>query len=236
MKPDTRVLDSDRVFVDEAVREIVDAMEQAWEKRGACHLALAGGTTPRPVYRALARSPLLQAADWSRVHVYFGDERCVPPADGDSNFGMARATLLDRVPVPPEQVHRMRGEDPDRRRAARAYEAALPERLDLLILGVGPDGHTASLFPGGAALSETTRLVLPADAPFEPRARLTVTPPVIETARRVLVLVRGASKAVAVRAALAPQGDVAETPARLARRGIWIVDAAAASGLAGGDP
>ncbi len=236
MKPDTRVLDSDRVFVDEAVREIVDAMEQAWEKRGACHLALAGGTTPRPVYRALARSPRLQAADWSRVHVYFGDERCVPPADGDSNFGMARATLLDRVPVPPEQVHRMRGEDPDRRRAARAYEAALPERLDLLILGVGPDGHTASLFPGGAALSETTRLVLPADAPFEPRARLTVTPPVIETARRVLVLVRGASKAVAVRAALAPQGDVAETPARLARRGIWIVDAAAASGLAGGDP
>jgi 6-phosphogluconolactonase len=198
--------------------------------RGRCALALAGGRTPEPVYRELAQAA---DVDWSRVSVFFGDERAVPPDDAESNYRMVRAALLSRVPIPAARVHRMEAERSDRDLAAREYERLLPAALDILVLGVGPDGHTASLFPGSAALDERRRLVVPVVGTKPPAERLTITPPVIEAAQRVAVLVTGADKAAAVARAL--EGPLAprEVPAQLARRGAWFVDRAAAGRLAG---
>jgi 6-phosphogluconolactonase len=207
-------------------------MAAAILERGACALALAGGRTPEPVYRLLAATPNL---DWSRVDVFFGDERAVPPDDPESNYGMVRASLLSRVPVPEDRVHRMEAERPDRDAAARAYDQALPPALDLLVLGVGPDGHTASLFPGSAALDERRRRVVPVTGPPPPAARLTITPPVIAAARRVVVLAAGADKAAAVARALEGPRSPKDTPAQLARRADWFLDRAAAARLTGSE-
>jgi 6-phosphogluconolactonase len=198
--------------------------------RGRCALALAGGRTPEPVYRELAQAA---DVDWSRVSVFFGDERAVPPDDAESNYRMVRAALLSRVPIPAARVHRMEAERADRDLAAREYERLLPAALDILVLGVGPDGHTASLFPGSAALDERRRLVVPVVGTKPPAERLTSTPPVIDAAQRVAVLVTGADKAAVVARAL--EGPLAprEVPAQLARRGAWFVDRAAAGRLAG---
>jgi 6-phosphogluconolactonase len=211
-----------------AAEWLAGAIAADLRERGTCALALAGGRTPEPVYRALAAMPGL---DWSRVDVFFGDERAVPPDDPESNYGMARAVLLSRVPVPAGRVHRMHAERPDRDAAAREYDATLPAALDVLLLGIGPDGHTASLFPGSAALHERRRRVLPVSGPKPPAARLTVTPPVIEAARRVGVLVAGADKAEAVARALEGPLALTETPAQLARRGVWFLDRRAAARL-----
>ncbi|HWA15242.1 MAG TPA: 6-phosphogluconolactonase, partial [Gemmatimonadales bacterium] len=121
-------------------REVTRAIEAP----GRCSLCLAGGRTPAAAYRKLAALPL----EWEKVEVFFGDERAVPSDDPESNYRMVRETLLDRVPIPPAQVHRMQGERANRAAAAAAYERTLPPRLDLLVLGIGSDGHTASLFPG----------------------------------------------------------------------------------------
>ena len=195
-------------------------------------LALSGGHTPGPVYEELASSP---DPHWDRTDVFFADERAVGPEDPASNYRLARETLLDRVDIPPEQVHPMFAEAPGRNRealasAALAYEDVLPPRLDVLILGLGEDGHTASLFPGSDALSEVRRRVVPAIGPTEPRHRLTITPAVIHAARLVVILVRGPEKREAVRRALdAADGTVRDTPGRLARHGIWILDSEAAA-------
>ena len=133
-------------------------MTRAIAGRGACTVCLAGGRTPEPVYRELASA---SSIDWTRVDVFFGDERAVPPDHPDSNYLMVHRVLLSRVPVPAGQVHRMEAERSDREAAAREYERSLPPRLDILVLGMGPDGHTASLFPGSAALDERQRLVVP---------------------------------------------------------------------------
>jgi 6-phosphogluconolactonase len=198
--------------------------------RGRCALALAGGRTPEPVYRELAQAA---DVDWSRVSVFFGDERAVPPDDAESNYRMVRAALLSRVPIPAARVHRMEAERADRDLAAREYERLLPAALDILVLGVGPDGHTASLFPGSAALDARRRLVVPVIGTKPPAERLTITPPVIEAAQRVAVLVTGADKAAVVARALEGLLAPREVPAQLARRGAWFVDRAAAGRLAG---
>jgi 6-phosphogluconolactonase len=198
--------------------------------RGGCALGLAGGRTPEPVYRELAQAAEI---DWSRVSVFFGDERAVPPDHAESNYRMVRAALLSRVPIPAASVHRMEAERADRELAAREYERLLPAALDILVLGVGPDGHTASLFPGSAALDERRRLVVPVVGIKPPAERLTITPPVIEAAHRVAVLATGADKAAVVGRAL--EGPLApmEVPAQLARRGAWFLDRAAAARLTG---
>ena len=188
------------------------------------HLALAGGTTPKRVYELLGARPL----PWPRVQFWFGDERCVAPDDPASNYAMARAALLERAQPPAANVHRMRGELADRDAAAREYEAALPPQLDLLLLGIGPDGHTASLFPGSKALRERGRRVVAVTGPKPPPNRLTITPPVIAAAARVLVLATGAEKATAVRCAFASDTDPIECPARLLRDAEWHLDRAAA--------
>lgn len=190
-------------------------------------MALAGGSTPRPVYESLAGKA---DVPWDRLEIFFGDERAVPPADPGSNYGMAKASLLDRVPIPPERVHRMRAEAESRAEAAREYAGVLPDALDLVLLGIGTDGHTASLFPGADALHVDT-LVAPALAPYAPHGRLTLTPRVLGRAHGLLVLARGEDKAGPVARALTGPWNPVACPAQLARRGTWLLDAAAASGL-----
>jgi 6-phosphogluconolactonase len=153
-------------------------------------VALAGGSTPRAAYALLATEEFAARVDWSRVHVLWGDERCVPPDDPDSNYRMAREALLDKIPIPTENVHRIRGELPPDE-AAAAYQAELEAvlgaggRFDLVLLGMGVDGHTASLFPGTAALHEGERWVVAAFVDKLSAWRVTLTPVVLNAAAQV---------------------------------------------------
>lgn len=232
-----------------AAELFASAAEEAVEARGAFTVALSGGETPRELYRCLAQPPLSGANLWPAVHLYWGDERCVAPEDACSNYGMARDAFISRVPIPAANVHRLRGEDePDQ--AARVYERELlepPARpaeseapvpvLDLVLLGLGADGHTASLFPHSPALTEETRLVVPNEGEGTGQ-RLTVTLPVIDAARRVWFLVCGAGKAAIVAEVLEgarmpvamPAQAVAPAPGVL----IWLLDEAAAAKLSSG--
>lgn len=214
-------------FADAAAGRLAQAI-RARAAEGIVSVALAGGSTPRLVYVALAGRT---DVPWKKVRVYFGDERAVPPDAAGSNYGMARESLLSRAPIPDAHVFRMHAEESDLETAAAAYDALLPDRLDVLILGVGADGHTASLFPASAAVRETTRRVVPALARDPPRGRLTITRPVIERARRTIVLATGGEKAAAVREALEGREDPEGCPAQLARDGLWILDVAAAARL-----
>jgi 6-phosphogluconolactonase len=208
---------------------IAEEVRRAAARGGRCALALSGGSTPRPAYERLATEP---GMPWSAVEIYFGDERAVPPTDPASNYRMAREALVDRVGLPAERVHRMEADDPDVEAAAARYAALLPDRLDVLVLGMGPDGHTASLFPRSPALRETRRKVVPARSPVPPVDRLTITPPVITSARRVAVITAGAAKAPLLAQVLRGPWRPEELPAQLAREGTWLVDRAAAAALA----
>lgn len=210
-----------------AAARIALELTKAVIERGQASLALAGGTTPKATYELLAGLPL----DWSLIDIFFGDERCVPAEHSDSNYRMAKAALFDRITIPSERIHRMQGELADRDAAARAYEAELPSRLDLVVLGIGEDAHTASLFPGSPALLEDRRLVLPVIGPKPPPERLTLTPPALSAARLCLVLGSGAGKAEPVRRALKDPLDISSTPIQLARDGVWFLDQAAAGAL-----
>jgi len=191
-----------------------------------CSIALSGGSAPGPVHARLARSGTI---DWSSVLVFFGDERCVPPEDAGSNFRLARETLLDRAGVPPFNVFRMTAEAVEHEVAAEKYAELLPDPLDIVVLGMGDDGHTASLFPGAASLHETARKVLAVKGPAPYTERLTITPPVIAVARRVIMLASGERKAAAVKRALDPTTSPSEVPAAIARHAVWFIDRAAAS-------
>jgi 6-phosphogluconolactonase len=210
-----------------AAARIALELTKAIGERGQASLALAGGTTPKATYEALAGLPL----DWSKVDVFFGDERCVPADHSDSNYRMAKAALFDRIAIPSGRIHRMQGELADRDAAARAYEAELPERIDVMVLGIGEDAHTASLFPGSPALLEETRRVLPVTGPKPPPERLSLTPPVLRAARLCLVLGSGSGKAEPVRRALQDAIDIVRAPIQLARDGVWFLDPAAAASL-----
>ncbi|MEI9941582.1 MAG: 6-phosphogluconolactonase [Pseudomonadota bacterium] len=209
-----------------AAERIAEALKKAISSDSAVSIALAGGSTPRAAYEDLSKIP---GIDWSKVSVYFGDERAVPPTHPDSNFAMAKAALFDRVPLPAGNIHRIAAENPDQDAAARAYEALLPARISVMILGIGEDGHTASLFPGSPALNERIRRVLPVIGPKPPPQRLSITPPVIEAAGLSIVLATGAGKAEPVRRALKDPLDIRTTPSGLARNGLWLLDRAAAA-------
>jgi 6-phosphogluconolactonase len=231
-------------LTDAAAAILRRGLARAIEARGACHVALAGGRTPKGVYERLAAAGE-PAIDWTRVHVAFGDERLVPPDHPDSNYAMARAALLDRVPVPAAQVHRVRGESADGEAAAAAYGASLAAAFglaagawpvfDLVLLGLGADGHTASLFPHTPALHERRRIAAAVEAPATPSRRVTLTFPVLNAGRAIVILASGADKAPAVARALAPEGDVEATPVRgihpAAGTLTWLLDAAAAAAL-----
>ncbi|MGQ0702423.1 MAG: 6-phosphogluconolactonase [Gemmatimonadales bacterium] len=229
--PGERIIVADRsALALRAAEWIAAAMADAIREGNRCALALTGGETARPCYERLAeRSDVSHL--WNGTTVFFGDERAVLPDHPDSNYGMARDSLLDRLPVPPAQIHRMEAERPDLDAAAEDYEASLPERFDLLLLGMGEDGHTASLFPGDWTVNETRRRVVPAFGGRPLCWRLTITPPVIHAARRILIMVAGREKADAVAAVLEGPDDLTRWPAQLARPGTWILDRAAARSL-----
>ena len=230
MAPSIVIATSD-AFADTAARVIAADIDAAQAARGECTLALCGGGTPAPVYRNLAA----RAIRWADVAIYFGDERAVPPAHRDSNFGMARRALLDRVPIPAQRIHRMEAERHDIDAAATAYEQQLPPRLDILLLGVGPDGHVASLFPDSPALGDAGRRVVAVAAPSLPLqpqvGRMTITASVIAAARRIVVMVAGADKAALLARVLEGPYQPMTLPAQLARDGTWVLDSPAAGQL-----
>lgn len=223
----TEVCDSSQL-ANLAAERIAAALIATIAADGQASLALAGGTTPRAAYEELAR---ISGIDWARVSVYFGDERAVPPTHPDSNFRMAEAALFSRVTLPASNIHRVKVELGDRDAVARTYEALLPARISLVILGIGEDGHTASLFPGSPALGERSRRFLPVVGPKPPPERFSVTPPVLEDAQQLIVLATGESKAHAVARALEGPVDITHTPSALARNGLWLLDSAAAAEL-----
>ena len=181
------------------------AARRSVRERGRFSVVLAGGSTPQPLYRRLATTDSAQALPWAQTAVLFGDERCVPPAHPSSNFRMARETLLDGVPIPAGHIYRIEGERAPREAATR-YEIKLRAlfpgldlpRADLVLLGLGEDGHTASLFPGSAALGERTRWVVENHVAGLDEWRVTLTLPVLCAAREVVFLVEGAGKAAIV--------------------------------------
>ena len=193
--------ETQEALYDRAAERVAEIGTEAIRDRGRFLVALSGGKTPRPLLEHLAASAGL---DWSVVDVFWADERCVPASDEHSNHRTARVALLDRVPIPADRIHRITGEI-DPLAAADAYELTLREilgkagRLDLILLGIGADGHTASLFPRHQALAETGRWVVPVHASANPPWRVTITLPLINAARHVLFLVTGKEKATAVR-------------------------------------
>lgn len=226
-------------LMEAAARHVIQVGARAIERRRQFSWVLSGGSTPRALYGLLADERMRHALDWTRVSFFWGDERCVGPAHPDSNFRMARETLLDALRLRPEQVHRLRGED-DPAQAAAAYEAELRAALpgvvgpafDLILLGMGADGHTASLFPGSLALAETERWVVPTCAPSG-AWRLTLTLPAINAAAHVTFVVAGADKAARVHEVLtAPERELPAARVRPGRGELqWMLDAKAAGGL-----
>ena len=212
----------------------------AVSEHGRFSVALSGGTTPRKAYSLLAEEPFRSRVPWEGVHLFWGDERCVPPGHVRSNFGMANAAFVSRVPIPPENVHRMRGELPPRE-GAREYEAELERffgagtpRFDLVHLGVGPDGHTCSLFPFDPLLLERGHSVV--TALYRPlgEPRITITMPVVNAAAHVEMLAPGADKAQVVWKVLEGPRDPMRLPAQAVRPDgemVWLLDEAAAARL-----
>lgn len=218
---------------------IVSAAHQAVTDHGRFSWALSGGSTPRDLYRLLASDGWRDRMPWNAIHFFWGDERHVPPDHPDSNFRMAREAMLDAVPVPPENIHRVPAEEPDAARAAAQYEATLRSffglsegewpRFDLILLGLGKDGHTASLFPGGEAVNERERLVVAPWVEAQKTFRITFTPPVLNHARRAMFLAAGADKAEALHAVLEGAREPERYPAQVVEGNVsWWVDRAAA--------
>jgi 6-phosphogluconolactonase len=231
----------------EAARRFVALAREAVAQRCTFTVVLAGGASPISLYRLLAGAAFVDTVDWAHTFVYFSDERCVPPDHPDSNFWMAREALLTRVPAPPTNIFQMAGELPPDI-AAQAYariirrnfhlSGAERPRFDLILLGLGEDGHTASLFPDMPALDERRRLVAGTDVPAYVRPavpRVTLTLPVLNAGRNVLFLVAGANKAAAVNSALAGPEPSEPPPARRVQPAqgnlVWLLDTAAAAGL-----
>lgn len=234
------VLPTPEAVAEAAADRIVAAARNAIRRRGRFRIALSGGSTPRPVYALLVAAPRVGAVDWSRVEWFWGDERCVPPDHPESNYGVARELLLDRLPgVAGRAIHRMPADAPDREREARGYQAevarafgigpdaARPPAFDLVWLGMGRDGHTASLFPGSTALAERHRWVVATWAPAPAAWRMTVTLPIINAARTALFVVTGADKAGPLGAIRSGADDLPAARVR-ARSTLWLVDARAA--------
>jgi 6-phosphogluconolactonase len=226
-------------LADAVAQHIVVQAESALASTGRFTLVLSGGSTPRAAYLRLAARGSRLNLDWQRTHVLWGDERCVPPDDPRSNYRMAKEALLDRVPVPAGQIHRIRGEN-DPPTAAAEYERDLRtllgfHPLDLVLLGLGDDGHTASLFPGQPAVRETERWVMAVLAPAGDMWRVTLTPAVLNLARNVTFIVSGESKAERLAQVLEGPFTPDLLPAQAIRptqgRLTWLVDQAAADRL-----
>jgi 6-phosphogluconolactonase len=242
MTPEIHISPNPQALAEEAARRFAVLAREAIRARGRIVVALSGGSTPKVLLRLLALPPYRETLDWGRIHVAWGDERCVPPDDAQSNYRMAREALLAHVPIPARNVHRMPAENPDHEAAAAEYAATLrtffggeSPRFDLIHLGLGTEGHTASLFPGSPALDESERWVA---APWVEKLnthRITLTPPVLNAAREVQFLAAGKDKAAIVRDILHAPHNPTELPAQIVAptdgRLVWLLDAAAAQEL-----
>jgi len=235
----TAILTDMNALADAAAEFFIAQAQAAIQARGQFAAALSGGSTPRAVYQRLAEAPLA----WKNIHLFWGDERCVPPDHPDSNYRMTAESLLTRVHIPPENVHRIQGELSPELAAAR-YEQELraffgnAPRFDLILLGLGDDGHTASLFPESPALHERTRWAAAAahETPPPPLVpRVTLTLPVINAARQIVFLVSGAGKAERLAEVLHVPAESHSLPASMIRPGsgeiLWLVDKSAAAHL-----
>lgn len=247
-KAELRIATTPSALAELAAAEFVQSALAAVRQRGRFTVALAGGSTPMGLYRLLARRGHLVPPGplpWGQIHVFWGDERQVPPDHADSNYGALKSALLDRVAIPPANVHRIHGELADAEAAAALYEQEIracfglgPDgwpRFDLVLLGMGADGHTASLFPHTTALAERNRIVAANWVPKLGASRITLTMPAINAAVRVLFLVAGADKAAAVARVLIGPVDPVELPAQAVQPSdgtiLWLLDRAAASDL-----
>lgn len=239
-QPRIRVLATPQDVARFAADHLLDAARQAVAVNGSFSLALSGGSTPRLLYQLLAGEPYLSEFPWADTEIFFGDERCVPPDHPDSNYRMARETLLSKVPVPATSVHRMKGEI-DPAAAAREYQQLLQERfgvgpgIDLVLLGLGEDAHTASIFPDTPAAGETAAWVLGYFAEKSstgPSWRVTLTAPFINRSKEVVFLICGASKATPLQQVLEGPCNPQHLPAQLIRPAsgqlLYVLDAAAA--------
>ena len=214
------------VFARTAADYIARAIGAALRPGEPISVALSGGRGPRPVYLELVGT---DTVPWEGVELFFADERAVPAGDPRSNYRLVTETLGSRFAGRPGAIHRMEADRPDLEQAAQDYENRIPHRFDLLVLGMGEDGHTASLFPGHPAIREEHRRVLAIRGPAMPPWRMTITPPVIRDAAVTLMLVAGEAKAAAVRETWQGPLDPVRCPAQLAREATWILDQPAAS-------
>ena len=227
-------------FVGGSADFIADVAARAIAERGRFTFALSGGGTPKPIYARLATADYRNRIDWGKVHIFFGDERCVPPEDARSNYRMVREALLDHSRIPPENIHRIHGEDDPAREALRyeqdiagLYHSARFPAFDLILLGMGDNGHTASLFPGTAALRETVRWVVAQYVEVMTTWRVTFTAPLINAARHVAFLAEGTGKAQMLWNVLEGPYQPDVWPSQLIQPASgelhWLVDAAAAA-------
>ena len=243
-EPNVLVFDDAESVARAAASRFAELARESVKARGLFAVALSGGSTPRRVYELLTDEEFGGSIDWPNVHVFFGDERMVPPDSAESNYRMANEALLSRVPVPPENVHRIDGVG-DAAANASAYEREMRElfgdaewpRLDLVLLGMGDDGHTASLFPGTKALDESRLWVASNWVEKLGAWRVTLTAPVINAARHVTFLVNGAGKAGRLLEVLKGERDPSRLPSQIIQPSDgnleWFVDREAASRLEG---
>lgn len=244
--PDIRIADSIHDWAHKAAAFIASISNQTIQSNGRFIMALSGGSTPKTLYQVLASPEWSGRFDWTKIYFLFGDERCVPPDHPDSNFNMANSSLFRPLRIQADHVFRMRGEGEDPSTVAGEYEQTIRQltkaqpqampRIDLILLGLGDDGHTASLFPGTLAVQETEKLVTVGQAPTGIRARLTLSLGVLNQAAMVLFLVTGRGKADIVRRILEPASDADRSlPASkiVPESGqlVWMLDQAAAASL-----
>lgn len=244
MKPQVQIFSGSAELYQSAAIEFLSAAIEAVRKNGAFTVALAGGSTPRGLYSLLATDSRLQSqVPWKNCLFFFGDERHVPPDHADSNYRMANEAMLSKVPVAPSQVFRINGEYKDAAKAAAAYEKVLRKsfhitdrglpRLDLVMLGMGTEGHTASLFPGTNALHQKRKLVVSNWVGKLYTDRITMTAPVLNNAARIMFMVQGADKALALKGVLEGPFEPEQLPAQMIRpkKGnlLWLLDEQAAA-------
>jgi 6-phosphogluconolactonase len=235
MKPTIRIFKDADELSRAAAELFVTLATQAIRERGRFLVAFSGGSTPTALYRLLVREPI----DWTRVHIFWGDERLVPPENPENSYGQAREVLLKHIPIPSENTHRVSSElEPDA--AAIDYARLLQEfaappldwpRFDLVLLGLGEDGHTASLFPGSPAAMTEPVIAVTAQYQGRPARRVTLTPLVFNAARQVIFLVAGANKAVSLRGVFSDYNSLEQVPAKRIQPAdgqvTWLVNAAA---------
>jgi 6-phosphogluconolactonase len=244
---EVRTLSTPQELFEAAAEEVLHAAKQAVEERGRFTIALSGGSTPRNLFNLLATNART-SLPWDRTFFFWGDERHVPPTDPESNYRMADEAMLSKIPVAAANIFRVPAENPDAAAAAEAYEKTLQKffelepgafpRFDLILLGMGPDGHTASLFPDSAALQEKSHLVVANWVEKFKTHRITFTLPVLNAAQCIAFLISGTDKAAALRAVLQSDAPGEQYPSKLVHptdgRLIWLVDRAAASSLSNG--